>query len=274
MGEEEETFALSPGANAGSVAYTVQAGIASWFERACFGERGFGADGGGVMLRIKEFHSGRYDLVNQYHVKRDMPSLALAQQIYLDAAEEADGSGGGVHNFQLTAHHQGQKEHFSRKSFPISVEMTGDAPVEEETTAKGLLSQAYRHLEATQRINATALPALVHGYASVTAALADRVAQNDRNIGEVMALWRDMVVAKDEREAETILRIQKNNRVDRAVEATLKYALPLILPKILAMISPTDVQNVMTAIQSLANNAQNGETAMTPTTPVNGAGHS
>lgn len=233
-------------------AASLQSTIATWIQRACLGTNGFGERGGGFILRIRDMEHGRNEIIGEYPINvANADPLVLAQSIYLDACGEAEGIGGGTHTFLIQAQRSGEKNHFARRSFLVRIDLGADAPIDEEATAKGLLAQSYRHQEATQRIHAQAMPALIHGYTSIIQSQSDRLSRAEANMTEMMATWKELILAKDEREAEMHLRIARENRIDRAMELAVKYLVPHLVPKLLSAISPDDVGTFLGFLKNL-----------------------
>lgn len=211
---------------------TVEAKITTWVVRDCMTDLGFGGAVGGIQLLSKDVSIGKMELVKEYPVPEGSDAIGLARALFLDAQEDADGLGNGTHHYVLYAYRNGQKQHFAKKTFLVVVEGQDNPLSEEEQTAKGLLGQTQRHLEATQRINAQSLPSLIHGYHGLISELSAHLRHHQSNQLETMTLMKELMMAKEQSELNMAAQVQRELRINGILEKVAEFV-PVILPKLL-----------------------------------------
>ncbi len=206
--------------------------ILSWLIQQCLSEDGFAEEGGGLALKQKDSKvSGKLELIRQYPVNPQLIDPKLqAEEIYLAACDEAAGSGSGIHHFVLYAYQQGKSIHFSRKAFTVHVEDESLTP-DESSDAQGLLGQCQRHLEATQRIQASMMPGVLHAMQTVMGTLTERLEHHERGYMDMLKLQREMTDAKYEREMAAELEARKAARIDKLIQTLGPVVISRLLPE-------------------------------------------
>jgi len=206
--------------------------ILAWLIQQCLSEDGFAEDGGGLVLKQKDSKvAGKLELIRQYPVNTQLIDPKLqAEEIYLAACDEAAGSGSGVHHFVLYAYQQGKGAHFSRKAFTVHIEDESLTP-DESSDAKGLLGQCQRHLENTQRIQASMMPGVLHAMSTVMGTLTERLEHHERSYMDMLKMQREMVDAKHEREMAAELEMRKHARIDKLIQTLGPVVMSKLLPE-------------------------------------------
>lgn len=219
--------------------------IATWLAKCNLDKGGFGSSGGGIVLKSRIPATKATELVQEYPINHETDIQHVAQQVALDAHMDAQGEGNGAHHYTLFAVRDGSSEHFARLPFIVLID-SPEAIVDEEATAKGMLAQNQRHLEALMRIHTQGMPTLMHGYHSVLQTLSSRLESYEKTHVEVLNMLRDVVKQSAELEIDAMSKIKSQERIDKAIEILG----PVLVPKVLEMLTPQAAAEVAGALGS------------------------
>lgn len=210
--------------------------ILEWIVTRCFGDGGFGDDGGGLQLKHRDPLTNRWELVAEWPCTTEVDPELLTTAIVQAANAEAHGAGSGTHRFVVHALKDGHEKFFAKRTFGIGVDIDDEEVITEQVAnEKTLLSDTRRHLEATQKTFAGMLPSYVHGVNMNMRMLAEENHTLRNTSIQTYELLKDLIEEKDRRRVEDDIAIaasQRNARLMQRFERVALLAAPHIFKKL------------------------------------------